>query len=88
MQIYRILARPNKVTFTAVPGTAEFAKKRDLKPGDIVSFKHRGFMIGSLKPKSPEIYRVRSDLTWEDLVNGFVERKPTISGMVLLYFLI
>ncbi len=39
--------RPNGVTFVAAPGTAEFANKKQLKPGDIVTFKHRGLMIES-----------------------------------------
>jgi len=38
-------------------------------------------MLGTLKPKMPTIYRVRSDLTWEDVVHNWKEKKlPSIKG--------
>jgi len=60
--------RPNGIHFIAPAGTSEFAKRWTLEPGDIVSFKHRGFMFGSKKPKIPTLYRLRSDLTWDDVL--------------------
>jgi len=50
-------------------------KKWELKPGDIVSFKHHGFLLATKKPKFPTIYRIRSDLDWEDVVNNWKEQK-------------
>lgn len=45
------------------------------QPGDIVSFKHHGFLINSKKPKLPSIYRVRSDLEWQDVVTTSFTKK-------------
>jgi len=64
---------PNGVTFTAPPGTMEFVKRQNLEIGDIVTFKHRGFMLGSKKPKSPSLSRIRPELTWGDVVAAFKE---------------
>ena len=74
------LLRPNGVIFTAPAGTAEFAKRWNPKAGDIVSFKHRGFLAGSMKPKFPGLFRVREDITWEDVVNNWKEKKPRTAG--------
>jgi hypothetical protein len=59
--------RPNNVKFVAAPTTA-LSTKWNLKEGDIVTFKHRGFWLGSQRPKSPIIYRLRPDKTWDDVV--------------------
>ena len=60
--------------FVAPAGTTEFAKRWNPQPGDIVSFKHRGFMFASNKPKMPTLYRIRSDVTWDDVVFRWNER--------------
>src|SRR5690348_13533863 len=70
--------RPNGIAFTAVPGTSEFIKRWNPASGDIVSFKHRGFMFGSKKPKHPTLFRVRTDVTWEDVVKNFKEHTPAV----------
>ena len=49
--------RPNGIRFVASPGTAEFVKRWQPQEGDIVSFKHRGFLLGSKRPKFPLLYR-------------------------------
>jgi len=67
---------PNGVTFTAAPGTMEFANKWFPEIGNIVTFKHRGFMLGSKRPKNPSLSRLRSDVTWNDVVSNFEEKKP------------
>jgi len=74
--------RPNGVRFVAAAGTSEFAKKT-LMEGDIVSFKHRGYLAASKKPKFPSLYRVRLDLTWEDVSNNW-ETKLTSSSSIVL----
>jgi len=69
------------VTFEAVPGTTEFVKRWQPQPGDIVSFKHSGYLLGSKKPKSPVLYRVRNDMSWDDVINNFekpVRQKSTL----------
>jgi signal peptidase I len=73
--------RPNGVTFTAPAGTGEFLKRWNPLPGDIVSFKHRGYLSGTKRPKLPTLYRLRTDLTWEDVVNNWKENKVAgVSG--------
>jgi hypothetical protein len=77
--------RPNGVSFLATSGTSEFAKRWTPRPGDLVSFKHSGFMLASKKPKHATLHRMRPDLTWQDVVNGFKEPKQrSISGNYLL----
>jgi len=76
--------RPNGVTFIGPPGTAEFLKSETPKAGDIVSFKHRGFLFGSNKPKLPTLYRIRTDITWEEVVNNWKEKTPVLSGNIFL----
>jgi len=76
--------RPNGVRFLATAGSAEFARRNKVNVGDIVSFKHRGFLLATKKPKFPSLYRVRSDLEWDDVVNNWKEMKTIRSyGMVL-----
>ena len=67
------------MTFEAYPDNMEFARRHYLKKGDIVSFKHRGF-LASAKPKFPTIHRIRSDLTWDDVVNNWNEHKHASKG--------
>lgn len=74
---------PNGVTFIATPATPALTTKWQLKPGDIVTFKHRGFWLGNGKPKSPTIYRVRTDKSWDDIVNSFDENKHTATVPVI-----
>ena len=68
--------RPNGVRFVGVPGTTEFVSRYKPKMGDIVSFKHYGFMQGSMRPKNPTLYRIRTDITWESVVTHWKEKKP------------
>lgn len=75
-----VYTRPNGIRFTAAAGTTEFAKRWNPQPGDIVSFKHHGYLIASKKPKLATIYRMRQDLTWEDVVNNWKEQKSTPNG--------
>jgi len=72
--------RPNGMHFVASPATTEFAKRHTLQPGDIVSFKHHGFLLSSKKPKFPVIHRLRTDITWEDVQNNWKEGKSVPSG--------
>ena len=43
--------------------------------GDVVSFKHYGFLLSSRKPKLPTLYRVRTDVKWQDVVQSWKEQK-------------
>jgi len=67
---------PNGVIFTAPPGTLDFTVRWQPKFGDIVTFKHRGFMLRSKKPKWPTLSRLRADMTWENVVAYFEEKQP------------
>jgi len=62
----------------APAGTSEFAKRWQPKEGDVVSFKHRGMLSMSGTPKCPTLYRLRRDITWEDVVHNWQEQKPTL----------
>jgi len=77
--------RPNAVRFVAPAGTTEFAKRWNPQPGDIVSFKHRGFMFGSNKPKLPTLYRLRNDITWDDVIHNWKEQIVTPTGISLSF---
>lgn len=68
------------MTFVAAPGTTQFAKTWDPQPGQIVSFKHRGFLLSTKKPKLPTLHRLRPELTWEAVVSGWEEHKPSVPG--------
>lgn len=63
--------------FLGSPGTTEFEKRWNPKPGDIVSFKHHGFLLSSGRPKLPTLSRLRPDLTWDTVTANWRERKPT-----------
>jgi hypothetical protein len=84
---YFIIFRPNGVSFVAIPMTTALSIKHQLKPGDIVTFKHKGFWLGNGKPKVPTIYRLRSDKTWEEVVNDFHQQTRLSTGMILLSLL-
>ena len=66
--------------FTAGAATTEFAKKWNPQPGDIVTFKHLGFLFTTKKPKLPTIHRLRTDITWDDVINNWKEPKPLFTG--------
>mgnify|MGYP007114703941 FL=1 len=61
-------------------GSSEFIRRWKPRIGDIVSFKHHGYLVGSKKPKFPTLYRIRSDLIWTDVVANWKETKPFSSG--------
>ena len=72
--------RPNGVRFLAAPGSTEFTKRWNPQPGDLVSFKHHGFLLKSKKPKLPTLYRVRTDVQWEDVVKSWKDQTPLKSS--------
>jgi len=45
-----------------------------------VSFKHRGYLLATKKPKLATLYRVRTDVTWEDVVDNWKEHSASKSG--------
>jgi len=77
------------VRFVAAAGTQEFAKRWNPQPGDIVSFKHHGFLFATKKPKFPALYRLRPDLIWSDVVANWKEQriKPLGTYYYSLFFL-
>ena len=66
------------MVFVGIPGTSEFVRRWSPRVGDIVSFKHRGFMLSG-KPKSPSLYRIRNDLKWEDVIDR--QHDPRAKGV-------
>jgi hypothetical protein len=80
-----LVTTPNGVKIFAATGTTEFLKRRIPKEGDIVSFKHHGFLTSG-KPKMPTIYRMRDDITWEDVVYTFKEPIFKTAGIIAVPF--
>lgn len=64
--------------FTAPANTTEFSKRWEPKQGDIVSFKHHGYLLVTKKPKFPSIYRIRHDIAWEDVTRNWKEHKTAV----------
>ena len=48
--------------------------------GDIVSFTYDSFARRDL-PINPKIYRVRSDLSWDDVVQSVAKDRKSLNGM-------
>jgi len=76
----RRIFRPNGILFTAAAGTTEFVKRWNPQSGDIVTFKHRGFLLSTKKPKLATLHRLRPDLTWDIIVQNWKEQQPTRIG--------
>lgn len=72
----------------ATAGTSEFAKKYKPQPGDLVSFKHHGYLLGTKKPKMPLLFRLRPDLDWKDVVQMWTEPKAAITGTFSVFDLL
>ena len=73
------LHRPNGVRFVA-EGTTELSNRWNPQVGDVVSFKHRGFLLATKRPKIPTLYRLRPDLTWQDVLDNWKEHKSISHG--------
>eukprot|EP00026_Physarum_polycephalum_P000339 Phypoly_transcript_00339.p1 GENE.Phypoly_transcript_00339~~Phypoly_transcript_00339.p1 ORF type:complete len:1688 (+),score=210.60 Phypoly_transcript_00339:78-5141(+) len=68
-----LLQLPNGTVFEAPQKfeNAELSPKR----GDVVSFSFESFSNRSV-PINPEIFRIRQDLTWRDVMLGFLNERP------------
>lgn len=55
------------------------------KIGDIVSFSYEIHARRDL-PVSPKVYRVRTDVTWEDLVLGEFREKKLLTGEYTFFY--
>jgi len=75
---------PNGVSFACAAGTMEFGRRWQPKVGDIVSFKHHGYLLGSQHPKSPSLHRLRPDLSWDDVIRNFHKNLPKKTVFKLL----
>src|SRR5687767_8021915 len=80
------LFRPNGVLFIAAPGTSEFSKRWTPTTGDVVSFKHHGFLLASKKPKLPTLTRLRPDLSWSDVLANWKEKIHVPTGILTTVF--
>ena len=78
---YTCCCRPNGILFTATAGTTEFARRWDPQKGDIVTFKHHGFLQASKRPKFPTIYRIRNDLSWEDVTSNWNDQSQSSASL-------
>lgn len=65
------MIRPNGLNLT-VP--AQDVHAPNVKIGDVVTFSYESSIRREL-PTNPSIYRIRSDLIWEDVVRSFKKEK-------------
>ncbi len=72
--------------FQASSVTTEFERRWHPKEGDIVSFKHHGFLAATQKPKLASLYRIRTDITWNEVVDSWKAGKPLPQGTFTLMF--
>lgn len=82
------LHRPSGIMFTAVPGTTKFVNSFQPNKGDIVSFRHSGYFLQSQKPKNPLLYRLRPELTWQDVCKAWKSQTPRMPGTYVLFSLL
>jgi len=61
--------------------TPNSSEEWNLKPGDIVTFKHQGILAKSRKPKYPQLLHARSDMSWEDARNSWKQRGRNLLGI-------
>jgi hypothetical protein len=74
---YELFYRPHGDTFS-VP--AENVDVPDLAVGDVVSFAYENYARRDL-PMNPKIYRIRTDLSWQEVVYSAVKEEKTLMGM-------
>lgn len=72
----------------AAAGTMEFVKRWQPKEGDIVTFRHRGFLFGSNRPKAPALYRLRTDMTWQDVIENWKGTGNKIPGNIFYFIFV
>jgi hypothetical protein len=68
--------RPNGVTFVVPPEDVLIAKPA---VGDVVSFSFESHNRRDV-PVGPKIYRIRTDVSWEDLVRNTLKDNKSLNG--------
>jgi hypothetical protein len=48
--------------------------------GDVVTFSFENYARRDL-PVSPKIYRIRTDVSWDDVVHSYVKEKQYLTGI-------
>lgn len=69
--------RPNGKIFS-VPTSSVFIPT--LHVGDIVTFSYENHARRDL-PVNPKIYRIRTDLDWQEVINNFKKEETFLSGI-------
>jgi len=54
----------------------------EVRRGDIVSFSFDNFSKSSI-PVNPQVYRIRADVTWEDVINN-ESGDPQLNGIIII----
>lgn len=75
-------ARANGVTFTA-PSEAGVM----LKEGDVITFRHNGYLPSSNRPKLPVIHRVVGDLSWAEIAEKYRKEEATQQQKGMFYYI-
>jgi hypothetical protein len=50
--------------------------------GDVVTFSFDNYARRDL-PVNPKIYRVRTDISWDDVIHNYAKEKHYVSGMIV-----
>lgn len=53
-------------------------------PGDVVTFTYENYSTAAV-PVNPELYRIRRDMTWEDVIRNYAtsdRQHAVLSGMM------
>ena len=81
---YLFFTRPEGVSFTTeVP--EDFQNEVYPKKGDIISFSFQNFSKNEV-PVDPQLYRIREDLTWKDVVQNFLDQVSQPNYINGIYF--
>ena len=76
-----ILFRPNGKSLIIPPHKVLI----NTQVGEVVSFSYESYLLHAL-PVHPKIYRVRHDISWEDVLNSFHADQKYLKGIFSLSF--
>lgn len=78
-----LIIRPNGTTFKV--SNEDFLIPK-VKPGDIVTYAFNDYYKKDT-PVNVKVYRKRSDLSWEDVINNYEREKRCLNGLLLFHFI-
>lgn len=76
------LNRPDGKVFTVPPQDVRIPKP---SIGDVVTFSFDSYARRDL-PVNPKIYRIRTDISWDDVQHNYAKEKQYLSGMIPFFY--